>query len=155
MVSFYLAETDHDYAAARSLFEAYANSININLDFQHFDDELDGLKKMYAKPVGGIILAKNEEDSMIGCVAIRRVNDATGELKRMYIQPGNQNKGIGKKLLEKAFELARSCNYKIIKLDTLNTMLPAIHLYKNAGFYETPAYYYNPVPGAIYFEKVL
>ena len=154
MISFYFAATDYDYVAARLLFKEYAASINISLDFQHFDDELDGLKKMYAEPYGGIILAKEEEE-IIGCVAIRKISDKAGELKRMYIKPVHQNKGIGKILLEKALQLAKECDYTVVKLDTLNYMLPAIHLYKQAGFYETPPYYHNPISTAIYFEKVL
>jgi ribosomal protein S18 acetylase RimI-like enzyme len=31
----------------------------------------------------------------------------------------------------------------------------AIHLYRGTGFYEIPAYYANPIPTAIYFEKKL
>jgi putative acetyltransferase len=154
MISFYLAATDHDYATAGLLFKEYADSIKVSLDFQHFDDELDGLKQMYGEPYGGIILAKEGEE-MIGCVAVRKISDIAGELKRMYIKPGHQNKGIGKVLLEKALRLAKECNYSVVKLDTLNYMLPAIHLYKRAGFYETPPYYHNPITTAIYFEKVL
>jgi ribosomal protein S18 acetylase RimI-like enzyme len=109
---------------------------------------------MYAEPAGGIILAK-EHDEFVGCVAIRRLSDTTGELKRMYILAGHQNKGIGRNLLEQALELARNCNYSVVKLDSLQSMHPAIHLYKKAGFYETPAYYFNPEPGAVFFEKML
>jgi len=154
MTSFYLAETDYDYTVAKSLFKEYAASIKINLDFQHFDDELAGLKKMYAKPFGGIILAKAGSET-IGCVAIRKISEEAGELKRMYIKPGYQNRGIGKTLLEEALQLAKECNYSIVKLDTLNYMLPAIHLYTQAGFYETAPYYHNPITTAIYFEKKL
>ena len=154
MISFYLAVADNDYTAARLLFEEYSASIGISLDFQHFDDELDGLKRMYAKPCGGIMLAKKGEE-LIGCAAIRKISDTVGELKRMYIKPGHRNKGIAKTLLKKALQLARDCNYAVVKLDTLNNMFPAIHLYKQAGFYETPPYYHNPIKTAIYFEIVL
>ncbi len=154
MVSIYLASADIDYAAAGELFKEYATSLHINLDFQHFNEELDNLKKMYAKPSGGIILAR-EPEKIIGCVALRKFSDQTGELKRMYIQPGHQKKGIGKMLLDQALLLAKECNYTKVKLDTLDSMFPAINLYKKAGFYETPPYYYNPIDAAIYFEKVI
>lgn len=154
MIDFYLADTDQDYIAAKILFEAYAASIQISLDFQHFEDELAGLNKMYAAPFGGIVLAK-DGDEIIGCVGIRKITSRIGELKRMYIKPGHQNKGVGKNLLEKALQLSKECNYAVVKLDTLNYMLPAIHLYKQAGFYETAPYYHNPISTAIYFEKIL
>lgn len=154
MISLYLAATDDDYAAAKLLFQEYAGSIGISLKFQHFEEELDKLKQMYAKPFGGIVLAKTA-GGIIGCVAIRRISDPVGELKRMYTKPAYQNKGVGKKLLEKALQLAVDSNYSVLKLDTLNHMLPAISLYKRAGFYETLPYYHNPVATAVYFEKVL
>jgi putative acetyltransferase len=154
MIEFYLAKTNGDYAEARLLFKEYADSIKINLDFQHFDEELDGLKKMYSWPDGGIILTRQTSE-IIACVAIRRISELEGELKRMYTKPGHQNKGIGKVLLENALKLAKDCNYTVVKLDTLNYMLPAIHLYKQAGFYEIAAYYNNPIPAAVYFEKRL
>ena len=151
MSSFSLANTANDYAAAQEMFRAYAAAININLDFQHFEEELSNLSKMYSPPQGGIILASDHE-SVIGCVAIRRINESEGELKRMYVSPEYQNKGFGKILLQKALMLARECNYEKVKLDTLNYMSAAIHLYQQAGFYEIPPYYSNPISTAVYFE---
>jgi len=151
MSSFITATTAKDYAAAQEMFRAYAKAININLDFQHFEEELTDLPKMYSLPQGGIILAKDQE-SVVGCVAIRRINEREGELKRMYVAPEYQNKGFGKTLLQKALMLARECNYEKVKLDTLNYMSAAIHLYQQAGFYEIPPYYNNPISTAVYFE---
>ena len=73
----------------------------------------------------------------------------------MYVKPNLQQKGVGKMLLVKALQLAKDCDYSVIRLDTLNYMLPAIHLYKQAGFYEIAAYYHNPIATAVYFEKLL
>ena len=154
MINFYLAESKEDYAAAKLLFQEYAESININLDFQRFDEELDNLNSMYGAPQGGILLAKDAE-AIVACVAVRKISETIGELKRMYTRPAWQNKGIGKILLERAVVLARDCNYKALRLDSLNYMTAAIRLYKQAGFDEIPAYYKNPVAEAIYFEKIL
>ncbi|MEO6731199.1 MAG: GNAT family N-acetyltransferase [Ferruginibacter sp.] len=154
MISFHLAATDWDYAEAAQLFHEYAVSIKINLDFQHFAEELKALKKMYGIPWGGIILVK-AQSVFIGCVAIRKIDEGTCELKRMYIKPGYQKMGIGKSVLNKALQLAKECNYSKVKLDTLSEMASAIHLYKQAGFYEIPPYYNNPLTTAVYFEKVL
>jgi len=151
MSSFLTATTASEYAAAGDMFRAYAAAININLDFQHFEEELSDLSKMYSPPQGGIILASDHE-SVIGCVAIRRINEREGELKRMYVSPEYQGKGFGKILLQKALMLARECNYEKVKLDTLNYMSAAIHLYRQAGFYEIPPYYSNPISTAVYFE---
>jgi ribosomal protein S18 acetylase RimI-like enzyme len=154
MPEYLLAKNDEDYKAAAILFKEYAAWLNIDLEFQHFDEELQNLKNMYNSTDGGIILCK-EKDNFIGCVGLRRSTSTIAELKRMYVQPAHQHKGIGKTLLEKSIALAISCNYRFIRLDTLNHMTPAINLYKKNGFYEIAAYYYNPVSTAVYFEKKL
>ena len=154
MPDYIIVKTDKEYTEAIQLFKEYAAWLDIDLGFQHFDDELQNLKIMYNAADGGIILCK-EGDNFIGCVAIRRSASNIAELKRMYVQPMHQHKGIGKNLLERSLELAKSLNYECIRLDTLNHMTPAINLYKKYGFYEIPAYYHNPVSTAVYFEKKL
>lgn len=154
MITFYPAYEAADYDNARMLFREYALTLDINLGFQHFDEELAALETMYTTPHGGIILARNEAE-VIGCVGVRRWDDVTGEIKRMFTRAGYRHQGLGSNLLKEALLLSKECNYKKVKLDTLDTMLPAIRLYKKAGFYETPAYYDNPNKGAIYLEKIL
>ena len=151
MINYLTANTDEEYKNAAMLFKEYAARLNIDLSFQHFDEELIEIKTMYGLPGGGIILCKYR-DEFIGCVGIRKIGNNIAELKRMFIKPDHQKKGIGKTLLEEAVELAKTLNYTAIRLDTLNYMTPAIKLYKSYGFYEIPAYYNNPNATAVYFE---
>ena len=146
--------TKEEYAAAASLFRQYAAWLNIDLGFQKFAEELNDLETMYAAPYGAIILSRNE-NNFSGCIAIRKIDTDTAELKRMYVEEKFQHKGIGKGLLNEAIALAKKYGYKKIRLDTLSDMTPAIELYKKNGFYEIPAYYYNPEKAAVYFEKIL
>lgn len=148
------ATTEEHFSAAVNLFTEYAEWLNIDLSFQHFDEELSSVQSMYNNEAGGIILVK-EADTYIACVAVRKSEPGIAELKRMYVRPAFQQKGIGKQLLDAALALAKSCGYQKIRLDTLNTMLPAMKLYTDNGFYEIPAYYFNPEKTAVYFEKEL
>ena len=154
MPEYFLVKTKEEYKQAIVLFEEYATWLAIDLGFQHFDEELQNLKAMYNSVDGGIILCKYGK-SYIGCVAVRRITANIAELKRMYVQPAQQQKGIGKNLLVQAIALAVNCNYQYIRLDTLSHMVPAINLYKKYGFYEIASYYNNPVSTAVYFEKEL
>lgn len=154
MLNYLRASSDEHYQAASNLFALYASGLHINLDFQHFENELLQLKIMYSLPEGGIILCKNQ-DTFIGCVGIRKITDEVAELKRMFVLPGYQGKGIGNDLLQEAILLAKDCSYQSVKLDTLNTMQPAMNLYKKNGFIEIDAYYHNPIDTAVYFEKKL
>ena len=154
MINFLIANSIEEYKHAADLFKQYAAWLNVDLSFQNFEAELMELKTMYSAPSGGIILCRTA-DEFVACVAIRKINNDTAELKRMYVQPAYQGQGIAKKLLEKAIELAKVANYTCIRLDTLNYMLPAINLYKKKGFVEISAYYHNPNASAIYFELVI
>ena len=151
MPEYIIAHTPQEYTAAATLFTEYADWLNIDLGFQHFESELKELSQMYAAPTGGIILCK-EDEKYIACVAIRKIDAETAELKRMYVQSDKQGKGIGKTILTHAIEMARGFGYQRIRLDTLDHMIPAINLYKHAGFKLIQAYYHNPIASALYFE---
>ena len=146
--------TEEEYEAAAILFKEYAEWLDIDLGFQQFDEELLHLKEMYSEPSGAIFLLA-EEYEYTGCVAIRKKEHDITELKRMYIQPEGRKSGSGSLLLSTALNKAIQLGYKKIRLDTLATMIPAINLYKKAGFYEIAPYYFNPEENAVFFEKEL
>ena len=154
MTEYILAGAEENYNAAAKLFAEYATWLAIDLSFQHFEEELASLKKMYAPPSGGIILCR-ENDEYIACVAVRSIDSDTAELKRMFVRPAYQQKGIGSVLMKKSIDLARQYGYKKMRLDTLNYMTAAMNLYKNSGFIEIGPYYHNPNPTAVYFELAL
>jgi len=151
MLDYIFVSNPSEYEAAMNLFVEYSNWLNIDLSFQKFNEELKILKTMYGPPHGCIILCKNEND-FVACVAVRKIDECVAELKRMYVKPEFQRMGIGENLLKMSISFAREIGYETIKLDTLNTMKPAMNLYAKHGFVETDAYYFNPEPTAVYFE---
>lgn len=154
MREFITAQNEAHYLAAADLFREYASSIGIDLCFQNFEKELRELPVMYDPKYGGIIMCL-EEDEFIASIAVRRIDDATCELKRMYVKPGYRGKGIASGLLRQAIELASAKGYSKMRLDTLATMTSAIALYRRNGFYEIPAYYFNPESNVVYLERKL
>jgi ribosomal protein S18 acetylase RimI-like enzyme len=139
---------------AISLFNEYANSLNISLEFQHFKEELNIINSMYGSPTGCLLLVY-EADHAIGCAAYRKIGEGICELKRMYIKPNYRKKGIGQKLVDMLCDKAQQNGYTLMRLDTLDSMIPAITLYHNNGFYNIDAYYHNPNVGVIYMERKL
>jgi ribosomal protein S18 acetylase RimI-like enzyme len=119
-----------DIEAARTLFREYQRALGVDLCFQGFDEELATLPGKYAPPDGRLLLAKRG-DAVAGCIALRRLDEATGEVKRLYVRPGDR--GFGR-----------------LVLDTLADMKAARALYQALGFREIAPYYENPLPGAIY-----
>lgn len=149
------ATSEEEYTLGRLLFMQYAEHLGFPLDFQKFEDELAHLQSMYARPKGVLLLAKQDDGQTLGCVAVRPLEPSIAELKRMFVTEQARGSGTGRKLLQKALAISKDLGYNFIRLDTLSNMLPAIHLYREAGFYEIPAYCHNPFDNAMFFEKKL
>lgn len=151
--SFKLVDDVEGFFKAKQIFLEYAESLQIDLCFQNFENELTEINIQYSKPSGGLFLIiDNETGESIGCVGIRKFKNRIAELKRMYIKDSCRNKGLGKELLNRAIELAGDLGYEKIYLDTLDSMKTAISLYKKKGFIEIEPYRYNPYENVKYFE---
>lgn len=96
-----------------------------------------------------------QENKIAGCVALRKWQDDIAEMKRLYVRPAFQKKGIGKSLSEAVITEAKLLGYKYIRLDTLQSMRYARRLYQELGFYEITSYYPNPYEGVMYMELKL
>jgi putative acetyltransferase len=129
----------------RSLLREYADAIGVDLSFQDFDSEV-------ADPLGFYELVLLASD---GCVALRRVDERSCEMKRLFVRPDTRGSGLGRKLAEAVIDEARARGYERMLLDTLPTMVAAQALYRSLGFHETEPYRHNPVPGASFLELTL
>jgi len=141
-------------ADARSLFGEYAGSLDIDLGFQHFDQEMARFPSDYLPPEGSLRLAVSAAGAS-GCVAVRRFGEGICEMKRLYVRPGARGTGLGRRLAESAIESASELGYERMRLDTLATMEAARELYRDLGFVEIAPYYHNPVAGTRYMERAL
>lgn len=148
------AETKADIAAARELFAEYARSLDVDLSFQDFEMELVQLPGNYSPPAGCMLLAY-AEGALCGCVALRMLDAECCEMKRLYVRPAFQGRGIGRALAESIIHQARRIGYDRMRLDTLPEMQAARALYISLGFREIPAYCFNPVAGTMFMELKL
>lgn len=154
--SFKLAQTKEEYLQGRQLFLEYAGSLDFDLGFQDFDRELEEIQQQYGKPEGGLILVfDSRSGEAIGCTGIRKSQAEIAELKRMFVKEKHRKKGLGKELMTRAILLAKELGYKKLRLDTLDTMIPANILYQRTGFKEIEAYRFNPFENVKYFELIL
>jgi putative acetyltransferase len=151
MLKIVAAETNDDIQNARSLFEEYASSLDFELDFQGFKDELTNLPGDYTPPDGRLLLAFRE-GKLAGCVALRRIENGICEMKRLFVRPEFQGQRIGRLLAEAIIGEARRLGYICMRLDTVPVMERARTLYSSLGFRVIPAYRYNPIPGAVFME---
>ena len=139
----------------RQLFVEYGQSLNFNLCFQSFDEELKGLPGEYAAPNGRLLLCR-WEDRPAGCVALRQLDPATCEMKRLFVRPEFRGHRLGELLVNRVLAEARDAGYQRIRLDTIRgAMDQAIALYRALGFQEIPPYTTNPIASAIFMELQL
>jgi N-acetylglutamate synthase-like GNAT family acetyltransferase len=139
---------------AKELILEYIKWLNLDLSFQNIDEELSDFPGKYQEPDGAFIIAE-ENNTIIGCIGIKKLDTAICEMKRLFVDDKYKGKGIGKKLVEKIIEEAKSKHYEKMRLDTLDFMQSALNLYYKNGFYEIEPYYDNPIKGVVYLEKQL
>lgn len=137
--------TSDEVETVRALFREYEASLDFDLCFQGFAEEPDDPFSCYVA-----ILLSND-----GCVALRRIDERTCEMKRLYVRPDARGRHLGRALAESVVRLARDAGYTTMKLDTVLSMTRAIDLYRSLGFKETDGYRFNPIEGALYFELEL
>ena len=136
------------------LFREYAASLEIDLDYQNFSDELSGLPGKYAKPNGRLYLAF-VDGAPAGCVAMRRLDEARAEMKRLYVRPAYRGLQIGMLLTQRVIRDAMQIGCRSLVLDTLSTMDQAKSLYRRLGFLEIEPYYDSPIPGTTFLSLAL
>jgi ribosomal protein S18 acetylase RimI-like enzyme len=138
----------------RTLFREYQAELRLEPCFEGFAQELSGLPGDYAPPAGRILLAWDQH-RLAGCVALRKVDGETAEMKRLFIRPAFRRGGWGRRLTMALLEEARRLGYRRIRLDTLPVMEAARALYAELGFRPIEPYREVGVPGAIFLGKEL
>ena len=149
MIRIGTAEFPRDLPAVRELFLEYAGSLGFDLCFQDFDAELAELPGKYAPPAGRLLLAW-QDGAAVGCVAMRPIDDAVCEMKRLYLRPTARGAQLGRRLAERICAEARAAGYRRICLDTLPSMSAAVRLYTAMGFRPIEPYVFNPLPEAMF-----
>lgn len=124
-----------EIAIVRALFLEYGRSLNFDLCFQGFEQELAELPGRYANPRGEILLAPGA-----GVVALRPLSDDICEMKRLYVQPHARGRSIGAQLARAIIAAGQERGYRTMRLDTHESMVAAIALYRALGFREIAPY---------------
>jgi len=117
--------------------------INEYFDPKDFEEELVSLPGKYSKPEGNLLLAFYN-DQPAGCVALKKIDEHTCEMKRMFVYPEFHGKGIGYALAKAIIDEAKKMGYSNMKLDTSIRQIEAQKLYQGFGFKNIEAYYELP-----------
>jgi len=154
-IQIYSADSDEHLDDARQIFSEYAEALGVDLCFQNFSQELDGLPGEYSQPHGLLLLA-TIDGALAGCGAFRPLPDSDHanacEMKRLYVRRPFRRFGLGRQLAQLLIDRAREAGYSTMLLDTLDEMEAAREMYAALGFVEIEPYYFNPIPGAHYLK---
>lgn len=125
--------------------------ISRHLGAGHGSDDL-------AEPTGVLLLAQSADGGArsrpVGCVGLRRLDEQTRELTRLFVRPEARGAGVGALLLAAAEQRARADGASVIRLNTRHDLIEARALYAGHGYEEIPRYGDDPL-AEHWFEKKL
>jgi putative acetyltransferase len=103
----------------------------------------------------GTFLVLIDDGRVVGCGAIRRLNDDICELKRMWFLKDYRGRGWGTKMAQMLLDFAMITGYLKVRLDTTDEQkqAQALKLYQRLGFYFIERY--NDGPCTVFMEKML
>jgi len=143
-----------DLAAVGAMLVDYAREFGGSPCFEGIGEEAATLPGAYGPP-GGRLLVARLGDRIVGCVGVRPLGGGVCEMKRLYVRTGHRGHALGRRLVEAALAAARDLGYRVMRLDTLESMTAARALYLQLGFAVIPAYYPNPAKGVVCLERAL
>ena len=132
-------------SAARSALAKYFGELDDR--FRSGFDPHDGGADTDAavlRPPDGAFVVMFSDHTPVGCGGLQRIDEHTGEIKRMWIHPDWRGLGLGHRLLARLEAVAGELGHTRIVLDTNETLLEAIVMYTRAGYHPIERYNDNP-----------
>ena len=106
---------------------------------------------------GDIYLIAFSDGSPVGCGALRKLDDSTAEVRRMYVLGQARRTGIARSILVRLEEEACRLGYETLLLETGNRQHPAMSLYESYGFTRIPPFgpYISDPTSVCYSKRVV
>jgi GNAT superfamily N-acetyltransferase len=95
-------------------------------------------------PTGGTFLVGWEGEVAVCCGGLKRLDDVTCEIKRMFVVEAARGRGIAGLLLQALEDAARGLGYALARLDTGPKQPHAQRLYERAGYVAVGDFNGNP-----------
>lgn len=96
------------------------------------------------EPPDGSFLIVRDGARIVGCAGLRRLDESTAEVKRMWIDPDCRGRGLARRLLGGLEDAARTAGRTRVVLDTNSALREAIALYERSGYRNVERYNDNP-----------
>jgi putative acetyltransferase len=140
-------------------YEVFQLTIDKNQFLQELDaaDEfydIENMQEVYLNN-NGLFLVLIDDQKIVGTGALKKLDDSTAELKRMWFLKEYRGKGYALKMVNQLLSFARLQGYTKIRLDVWSpqNQQQAIAFYRKIGFYEIERY--NRSPAKFFMEMIL
>jgi len=153
MLDFRLCPVDEEPAAA--LVRGMRDEIAVlyeGLDLDGPDMPKAGPQEL--GPPGGTFVVGFEQDVPVCCGGIKRLPDASCEIKKMFVLAAARGRGVARALLVELEQQARDLGYAVARLDTGPQQTRAQLMYERAGYNEIENFNGNPI-ASFFGEKRL
>lgn len=124
-------ERDTVFAIVKSVLQQYGLQVNPEAT----DKDLSDIKQYYIAK-GGCFKVVEDGGSIVGSYGLFPLSQAICELRKMYLLPEYQGKGLGRLIMDDAIAEARKRQFRDIILETNSVLDKACRLYRRYGFEE-------------------
>ena len=151
MIEIRTAESADEIEAIRFLVLAHATALREHPGSDQVRIDAENLPGPYVPPRGRLYLARL--DGMpAGCVALRPIEGAVGEVKRMFVLITARRHGVARALMVQLISDARRMGYVTLRLGTLSEMTAAQSLYRELGFTQIARYRADEMVDTVFFQ---
>lgn len=118
------------------------------------DDNHFSLEDSEVSGEAGVFLIARVDGVPAGCGAMRMTETAVGEIKRMWVRPSAQGKGVGRAILNRLEHEAVARGALRLRLEMGDGQPAADGLYRSAGFRPIPCWgEYLATPASVCLGK--
>jgi DNA-binding MarR family transcriptional regulator/GNAT superfamily N-acetyltransferase len=93
---------------------------------------------------GGVFMLARLEGDPVGCGGLKRIDETTGEIKRVWTAPSARGLGVARRIVRRLEAAARDMGLKGVRLDTNRALTEARALYRAEGYREVARFGDNP-----------
>jgi N-acetylglutamate synthase-like GNAT family acetyltransferase len=87
-----------------------------------------------------VFLVARQRDAVLGCAGLRLLPQRVGELKRLFVAPAAQGRGLGARLMGELERIARGHGLSVLRLDTRHDLVESRRRCAALGYEEVPAF---------------
>jgi GNAT superfamily N-acetyltransferase len=111
-----------------------------------------------AADVSVVLVARDDDGTVLGCGALRALGEGIAEAKRMYVVPAARGRGVSRAVLGALENAARERGWTTLRLETGPRQPEAVGLYTGAGYRPVEAfghYVHDDAEGSLFFARTL